>query len=96
VRAANLYEFKAKLLDLRQDSVQGGLVREHPRQDGVRTARLDPEVRKRATDRFAQVAANADLVTLLVMPSRTTARLCHVFLHASHHARRWCCWGCCG
>ena len=68
---ADVEQFQPEQLDPSQHAVQRRLVKraDHYR---VLAARLDPQVGKRVSDRFAEVTANADLVAVRGKP------VCHV------------------
>lgn len=61
-QAADLDQFQPEGSDLREHALQRRLVRQRSRQHGVLSAGLGPESGERGPQRFAQVAAYADLV----------------------------------
>ena len=63
-KAAQLDEFQAECFDLGEHAVKRGLVGQCAREHGVSVVRLGLEGWERGADRLAQVAADADLVSL--------------------------------
>ena len=64
--------------ELCEHPIQGSLVGEHTRQDGVAAPHPGPQVRERAADRAAQTATDTNLITPLATPQPIAARTGHV------------------
>ena len=72
-QAADLYQFETECFELGEDPVEGSLIDEKARQDGVAALGPGTQGRERQLNRLAQVPADPDLVVALRTPPRPIA-----------------------